>query len=724
MSEYTFYSSFPGSRPVISDEKTRRFAHESLLGKYGRETSLTPCVSLDGIAGFEKLSSYEKYDAAVNEIVRRCPIRFTPNELLCGSATLGDAVGARLPASFKGEYPLSGINHLTSGFERAVKEGIDSYETRIDKRLSDDGLDSNQISMLTSMKNTISAMRIWHGRYLCEIKANIENTSGDEQKYWRELYENLEPVPFKAPSSFRQAIQSLWFCFAFLRLLGNWPGIGRIDLILDPYYKADLKAGKITYDEARTLICHFMIKGCEWIRLEGRGSGDAQHYQNIVLCGDDDEGNEFISDISYMVLSVTEEFPIPDFPIAVRMRDDSPQELYEAIARVMRHGSGVAAIYNNDLVVDSMVKFGYSLSEARNFANDGCWEVQVPGKTCFTYCPIDIFPLLQDKTLNIGGEEYPDFPDFESLYETFREAMAVQVKEWNDGADNFARWDMPMSAISLFTDGCIETGLGYYNRGAVYTAYSLHYGGVPDLCDCLYAIKKLVYDEKLVTLPKLCRILHNDWQPEDDSDEAEVEFVSALRARARSLEYYGNDNPECDEIIGRIVRDFTDEMAKTKERSGVLRPAGLSTFGRQIEWAKNRLAGADGHGKHYIRANNIAPTPGTDVKGASAVIKSACNIDFSALASGAALDLKLDPGSVKGEDGINALVGLMKAFIRLGGFFLQIDVADAAALIDAKLHPEKYPNLAVRISGWSARFVTLDEHWQDMIIGRTSQNRM
>ncbi|NLB17103.1 MAG: hypothetical protein GX827_09920, partial [Clostridiales bacterium] len=99
MSEYTFYSPFPGARPIISDEKTRRFAHESLLGKYGRETSLNPCVPLDGIAGFEGLPSYEKYDAAVNEIVRRCPIRFAPDELLCGSATLGDAVGARLPAT-------------------------------------------------------------------------------------------------------------------------------------------------------------------------------------------------------------------------------------------------------------------------------------------------------------------------------------------------------------------------------------------------------------------------------------------------------------------------------------------------------------------------------------------------------------------------------------------------------------------------------------------------
>ena len=720
MTEYTFHSTFPGSRPVISDEKTRRFAYESLQAKYGRETEDTPYVTLDDIPGFAEMAPYDQYDAAIGRIVSECPIRFAPDELICGSATLGAAVWHQVPAYFNGTNAFPGVSHLTSGFDRAVSEGVDCWENRIDARLESDDIDDHSRTVLKSMKNAIGAMRVWHGRYMDAIKEKISVSEGSDKEYWTKLADNLRGVPFKRPETFRQAVQSVWFCFAFLRLVGTWPGIGRLDVMLEPFYEADRRAGRITYDEARTLIAHFFIKGCEWIRLDTRGSGDAQHYQNIVLGGVRRDGSVVVNDITYMCLSVVEEFPIPDYPIAVRMREDSPKELYEAVARVMRHGSGVAAIYNNDLVIDSLLDYGYDIEEARDFANDGCWEVQVPGKTCFTYCPMDMYPLLQDAALHLREDTTPEYPDFESLYAAFRKALAEDIEGWRKGAEGVARWDAPMSAVSLFCGGCIEKARGYMDHGAIYSSYSQHYGGVPDTVNCLYAIKKMVYDEKLISLSDLCDILRRDWQPKDGSDEKTAQIYKY----ARSLRYYGNDNPECDSLIRRVVRDFTDIQRERKVINGTLCPPGLSTFGRQIEWAPNRVAGAAGNRAHQVLANNIAPSPGTDISGATAVIRSACSIDFSQLTCGAALDLKLDPSSVKGEDGVNALVGLMKAFVRLGGFFLQIDVLDAAMLIDAKAHPEKYPNLAVRISGWSARFVTLDDKWQDMIINRSSQGRM
>lgn len=115
-------------------------------------------------------------------------------------------------------------------------------------------------------------------------------------------------------------------------------------------------------------------------------------------------------------------------------------------------------------------------------------------------------------------------------------------------------------------------------------------------------------------------------------------------------------------------------------------------------------------------AANCSPTPNTDREGATAMICSYCKIDHSKLACGAALDLRLLPSSVSGQDGLQALMALLRGFVELGGFFMQPDVADAAILREAQMHPENYQTLSVRVSGWNARFVTLNKEWQDMVI--------
>ena len=150
--------------------------------------------------------------------------------------------------------------------------------------------------------------------------------------------------------------------------------------------------------------------------------------------------------------------------------------------------------------------------------------------------------------------------------------------------------------------------------------------------------------------------------------------------------------------------------------------AGISTFGRQIDWRNLRTASPHGYKIGEILASNIAPTPGTDKIGATGVIKSACKLPLSKMTCGAALDIKLTPSSADGEDGIEAIMGLFRGFVNLGGSFLQVDVMDNAMLLDAQKHPENYPTLAVRVSGWSARFITLNAEWQQMIIERTAQN--
>ena len=232
------------------------------------------------------------------------------------------------------------------------------------------------------------------------------------------------------------------------------------------------------------------------------------------------------------------------------------------------------------------------------------------------------------------------------------------------------------------------------------------------MANSLLVIRRLVYVEKSLSLSQLVEILGSDWEGQE-----------SLRQRVRSgFDFYGNDSGEADALMQRIFNDFTGLVGAVRERHGVLRPAGISTFGREgSAFLPHRMAAASGQKKGAILAPNFSPSPGTDRRGPTAVIRSHCSMDFSRLPCGTALDLKILPVSVAGESGLQALAGLMRTFVHLGGIFMQIDVVDSALLRDAQEHPEMYPNLSVRISGWSARFATLTKEWQDMIIARTDQ---
>ena len=709
-----FYTQNGLARPVRLSASTRQFAFDSLEGKkYGLDTLRVNAVTLDGTEGYETLTKLQKYNLAIETIAREAPIRICDGERISGAATLGEAMCHRVPATYGGKTVCASISHLTVDFETVLKRGVNGIEMDVERSYAR-YRGTEREAFLKSCQKCLSAFRVWHQRYLDALSARPE---------YRDNYENLTRVPFEPAETFYEAVQSLWFTFAFLRLCGNWPGIGRIDYLLGPYLKSDLSAGRITLDEAREILAHFFIKGCEWIsgayNKQFGGSGDAQHYQNILLCGVDEDGREITNEVTYLVLDILEELGIGDFPTTVRVNKETDEGLLRRVAEVMRYGGGILAIYNEDLVLEALKKDGYPEREARKFANDGCWEVQIPGKTYFAYTPIDSLQTLQHATLRDYSEEV-DFCDFESLYKAycadlFREVEAIvtaRARRFRVVGDETGGWvwteQTPSTLVSLFEEGCIEKGRSYLEGGPVYNINSPHIGGFADTVNALYALQKLVYDEKRVTLHEFFDILKRNWEGEE-----------ALRqAVLNRYRYYGNDNDEVDAIAARLLSDFSEMCLSFEGKSGYRFPAGVSTFGRQLEWAPHRLASPHGRRKGEVLAANCSPTPGTDREGATAIIRSYCKADLSRLATGAALDVRLLPSNVEGESGLMALVALMRGFAQLGGFFMQPDVADASLLRAAQAHPEDYPTLSVRVSGWNARFVTLNREWQDMVIAQ------
>ena len=708
MSAYRFPSAYKGGRPVRLSEATRRFAMESLQGKYGSQTMSVPFVEVGSIAGWDGMCEHDRYAAALDLLVRACPLRICEGEMVCGAATLGAAVRHQVPFARAGQIFWPSVSHLTVDFGILVREGIFGMRERIGG-IDTSSFDQPAMDRHRCLLSTLDAMQVWHDRYLEATKDS-----------YPELHQTLLRVPLYPAQSFREAVQSLWFGFAFLRLGGNWPGIGCIDRLLGPYLERDLANGSITLDEAREVLASMFIKGCEWIEIDTpRGSGDAQHYQNIVLGGTDREGRDVTNTVSYLCLEIVEELGISDFPISVRLHAGTPKKFLRLLASVMRHGGGVVAVYNEDTVFAALRAQGYPEQEIYDFANDGCWEVQIPGKTYFSYMPMDFLHVLMQDVLHVAEGEFTDFADMDALRGAYAECMKQKVAQACEGVlDGFApawrqgngdiRLSIPTPMIDLFEHGCAESGRGYTEGGTPYRVISPHMGGVGDVANALCAIDHLCFIEKKLTVAQLCEILRNDWQGHEQL---------ALYAKNK-LPHYGNGDSEADAYYAWAVSAFADACEPYAHGYPIAFPPGISTFGRQIEWMSHRTAVPHGFCRGEILAGNTSPTPGTDTAGATATVRSYCAADLCRMTTGAALDIKLYPGTLEGENGLCALEGLMQGFCALGGYFMQVDVLDVQTLLDAREHPEQHKTLSVRVSGWNARFVTLDDAWQRMVLER------
>jgi len=692
-------------RPHRLSAPTRALAARGLSGEFGRALK-TADPNLrkqlpDGV------SPQMKYARAVALIAESAPLRILPEEQFVGAATYREAALHVTPI-----LGGSSTSHLTPGFDRVLAMGYQGLRASIRDRLGRAGVDEPGHDMLNAMLVCLDAADTWHRRHLQALEQLCAEASGDQQAHYRRVLLSARRVPENPPATFREALQSLWFMFAFQRLCGNWPGIGRLDRMLRPYLENDLRAGETTLDEARELLAHFWIKGTEWIGRDAAGtrdSGDAQHYQNIVLSGIDADGVDVTNDVTYLVLDVVEELHISDFPVAVRLNPGSPERLLRRIAEVQRLGGGIVSIYGEDVIMRGLVDMGIPIREARDFANDGCWEVLIPGRTAFTYMPFDMLLLLQ-QTLGLAPERMPppEFKTFEQLYQAFLSKLRDTLEDLNRKMDGKFKDGPPAPLISLLVEDCIEKTRDYHDRGARYTFVAPHAGGMADTANSLLALKRFVFDKALLPLDELVDILRKDWIGHE-------ELRLMIR---RELPCCGNGDPEADAMMERLFNDYTDAVRRLPLRNGVHRPAGISTFGREIQWRQHRLAAPHGFRKNDILATNFSPTPGTQREGPLAEIASYCKVDFSRLPNGGTLEIRLSPSTARNESGITAIAGMLKAFIRLGGCYLNVDVVDAALLRDAQKHPERYPNLVVRISGWCARFDTLNEAWQEMVIQR------
>jgi formate C-acetyltransferase len=367
-------------------------------------------------------------------------------------------------------------------------------------------------------------------------------------------------------------------------------------------------------------------------------------------------------------------------------------------------------VYNDEAIVPALVESGIPLEDARDYTNDGCSEILVQGKTNpWAYeARVKLLTCLERVM-----ERLEEYETFEEVMAALKEEVSLAVT-MATSTTNLIQAATPLISpnplLSATVGDCIEKALDLTEGGAVYNSSAVCATGVADTADGLAALKKLVFEEGAVGREELAEALRNNF-------EGRERLRLMLLNRAPK---FGNDDEYVDSIAAELVEHLATEVSKHGNPRGGRYILGIFSYGMYIGHGLVTGATPDGRKAGEFISPNFSPAPGRDRKGPFAALKSTTRVNQMLTPNGTALDLTLHPSALRGPQGVEKLMGFLRALVELGGMQVQFNVADAAVLRAAQAEPEKHRNLTVRLWGFPAYFVRLPKEFQDHIIARTN----
>ena len=571
-------------------------------------------------------------------------------------------------------------------------------------------------------------IRIAH-RYADEA----ERLAGEEKDEARRqelltMAETCRWVPENPPRTFREALQFFFFYWSMVAT-GQAPG-GRFDQYMYPYYKADLEAGCITREEALELLECLRLKFMQFNFVGGGKNQRAKwagmaRWHNFVIGGCDRDGKDATNDISYLVLEAAKEIQTPQHTITIRVGKDTPRELLIKGVEVVATGLGMPAFVSEESYIGFLVNHGIAVEDAREFAIAGCLDLMLPGKSRNHAFGMSIIPLYLETALYNGhnpktGEllgletgEFASFRSFEEFYQAFlkqcRYLVGMVTEEHNILLAN-QREIYPDVVISAFQYGGMESGLDSLDRKMPFeNGSAVNVVGMANVADSLAAIKKLVFEDKVVSAETLLKALQANWEGYED-----------IQRLCKAAPKFGNGDAYVDEIAGRFWGDFADivESYKSIFDSPVL-PSGISITAHAPGGAMTSASPDGRFDGETFADGSVSPVHGRDRNGPLAVFRSGMALpQYRFLAT--LLNMKISPASLKTESDYEKLGSMIRTYLTHGGKHVQFNVVDRATLEKAVEDKESYRNLVVRVAGYSAYFVTLTPSVQKEIIARTT----
>ena len=512
-----------------------------------------------------------------------------------------------------------------------------------------------------------------------------------------ELAAVLKRVPRYGATSFYEALQFFRILHFSLWLEGNYHNtVGRFDLYMAPYLKADMKKGLYTEESALELLEDFFLSFNKDSDLyPGVQQGD--NGQSMVLGGIDADGNSVFGLLSELCLKASKNLMMIDPKINIRVSRDTPQSVYELGSELTRAGLGFPQYSNDDVVIDGLCKLGYDRADAINYTTAACWEFIIPG--------------VGGDVANIAALSFPkvidvclhrDLMHCES-YDAWVRAVQAEIHTACDKicASIQNLWFVPSPLMHCLMDGGIYDGAKYNNFG-------IHGTGIATAADSMAAIAKYVYTDQTITKDALLDAV-------DSNFENHAELLPILRYEAPKM---GNNDDLPDQAAVMLLDTFSDALAGKKNCRGGIFRAGTGSAMYYLWHADEIGASPDGRRKKEPFGTNFSPSLFAHIRGPLSVIQSFCKPHFQNAINGGPLTLEFASSMFEGADSVKKVAALVKTFIDMGGHQLQLNAVNTDLMKDAQLHPENHRQLVVRIWGWSAYFVELDREYQDHVMRR------
>ncbi len=593
---------------------------------------------------------------------------------------------------------------VTEKFTHSDGNIIPNYARVIEK-----GFDATRSEIVASMKCAKTEEQIAYGNQMLEeIDTLLEicdrHTEKIKKSGNKRLYAALQQVPHRGAESFFEACLFLQICIYGLRRTNvEHLCLGRFDQYMYPFFRSDLDRGVPSEELFETLEAFFITLNYDTDLYHGIQQGD--NGQSMVLGGFDADGNDQYNELSQLCMEASLELSLIDPKINLRVGKKTPDERYEFATRLTKKGLGFPQYCNDDVVVPGLIKLGYEPADAYNYGVAACWEHIIPN------CSAEIsnvktmnFPFVVNRAVH---ENLMNCADFDQLMACVEREIDAECAELVRQANIKLRTQQPL--LSVFVDGCIEKLCNLWDGGSKYNNYGFHGLGIANATDALVAIKKLVYDEKSVSPEELLSALNANFEGYDE-----------LRARLMSCPKMGNNDDYADDVACTVMSYYSKHMNGRDNQKGGICRAGTGSAMFYVEKAQHCPATADGRKNGEPFSCSFSPSIGIKTDGILSVIRSFTKYDMSEIVNGGPLTLEIHDTVLRNDMGIRKTAQLVKLFVAMGGHQLQLNSLDPDRLRDAQKHPEDYPNLIVRVWGWSGYFNELDLEYQNHIISRTA----